>query len=152
MKVTIITNGGTKLVLKPETQMEILAVKEMSTKPIIAKYLEKTQVLEESTPDCLVISPCKEPAHTLPSSFYGVYDNNAQNQCIGLIPNLSSYDDILSFIREITNSDEAQYHQLPEHENVPVRTDEVFKVILKKRNVSTTREYSVGIAVYHSKW
>lgn len=60
MKVTIINNGNNKIVLKPETQAEILAVKEMHGKEIKTEYHESTQILGESFPDCLVLSTSKE--------------------------------------------------------------------------------------------
>lgn len=55
MKVTIITDGTTRIVLTPKTPAEILAVKELHSKDIIATHHESTQILSESSPNCLVL-------------------------------------------------------------------------------------------------
>lgn len=56
MKVTIINNGTTSIVLKPETEAEKLAVKEIGKQPITVTHHEKLQLLTEPIPDALVIS------------------------------------------------------------------------------------------------
>lgn len=55
MKVTIVSNGSTKLVLKPENQSEILAIKDLRNAKINATYHETMQILNEASPDCLVL-------------------------------------------------------------------------------------------------
>lgn len=57
MKVTIISNGTHQIVLTPETPLEILAIKELENKAIVSSYHASTQILEQSAPNCLVITP-----------------------------------------------------------------------------------------------
>ena len=56
MKVTIINNGTTSIVLKPETEQDKLAIKEIGKKPVTITHHEKLQLLSEPIPDALVIS------------------------------------------------------------------------------------------------
>lgn len=56
MKVTIINNGTTSIVLKPETEEEVLALKKIGKEPVTVTHHEKLQILTEPIPNALVIS------------------------------------------------------------------------------------------------
>jgi len=123
MEVTIINNGTVRIVLKPKTQAEILAVKEMQGKVLSSKHHESTQILGESFPNCLVIQPQGEPVEDI--KWIGVYDSHQQNRCIGLIPTNSTKSDILNFIR--TRSDMSEtIHLVDADEIVPQTTFKVY--------------------------
>jgi hypothetical protein len=98
MKVTIINNDKLTLVLKPETQLEILAVKGLSAKTLITKHHETTQILDESFPDSLVIHECATQQGIKPIiSWMGVYNEN-NKVCLGVIPSDRSDNAVLEFI------------------------------------------------------
>lgn len=61
MKITIINNGVTSLVLVPETEIEKLQLKELSNKEVkVASYEQTVQILNTPVPNALVISTIKE--------------------------------------------------------------------------------------------
>jgi hypothetical protein len=56
MKVTIINNGTTSVVLKPETEEEVLALKKLGKENVSITHHEKLQIMTEPVPNALVIS------------------------------------------------------------------------------------------------
>ena len=101
MKVTIISNGTHQIVLKPETPLEILAIKELENKPLISKYHNSTQILEVSSPNCLVISTANDKNTLKPEIRYvAVIDCYQQNKIIGLIPSDTPPSEILYFLKQ----------------------------------------------------
>lgn len=147
MKVTIISNGSHQLVLKPETPVEKLAIKELQNKPLVSKYHESTQILGESSPNCLVIRPGVESEAPLERELLALVDNYSQNQILALIPAETSYPDILYLIKNITKADKVV---LNKDESVTI--NEVFKVIATKDNVEHEGQYAVISAPTMTSW
>jgi hypothetical protein len=149
MKVTIIANGTNQIVLKPETPLENLVVKSLTDKALISKYHESTQILEASSPNCLVISPSKENKE-VPSvdKWLAVISCNEQNKILGLIPSNTSSDGVLYFIREQLEADEIELlHQ------TTVTIDESFHTIITnsidgKHGVSDQEFAVVNVKTY----
>jgi hypothetical protein len=56
MKVTIINNGTTSVVLKPESEEEVLALKKLGKENTSIQFHEKLQIMTEPVPNALVIS------------------------------------------------------------------------------------------------
>jgi len=56
MKATTIINGKTKLILQAEGQQDILTMKGLDGKILKAEFLEQATLINESSPDCLVIT------------------------------------------------------------------------------------------------
>lgn len=118
MKVTIISNGNNKIVLKPETQAEILAVKEMHGKEIKTEYHESTQILGESFPDCLVLATSKE--EKAPTTQV-VLINMANNRPVAVIPpQKASYSRMVDAIVKSCNFDGAERLDSEGRENILV--------------------------------
>lgn len=109
MKVTIIANGTNQIVLKPETPLENLVVKSLTDRALISKYHESTQILEASSPNCLVISPSGEDKESPPvTSWLAVIACNEQNRILGLIPASTPAFDILYFIKQHLEADKVE--------------------------------------------
>ena len=147
MKVTIISNGTHQLVLKPETPVEKLAIKELQNKPLVSKYHESTQILGESSPNCLVIRPGVDSDAPLERELIALVDNYSQNQILALIPAETSYPDILYLIKNITKADKVV---LTKNESITI--NEVFMVIATKDNVEHEGQYAVISAPTMTSW
>jgi len=103
MKVTTISNGSLQIVLKPETPREILDIKELHDKQIVASYHEVTQILEVSSPNCLVLTTKKsEPDVEQKLPDYVAVVNIDTNSIIGMIPTNTTEKDVLSFLQSFT--------------------------------------------------
>jgi len=101
MKSTIIVNGTNQIVLKPETPLEILVVKGLQNKPLISKYHESTQILGESSPNCLVVSPIEGVLEEeIEPVLMAIIDCHQQNKILGLIPDNTSPANLLEFIKQ----------------------------------------------------
>lgn len=120
MKVTIISNGNNKIVLKPESQAEILAVKDMHGKEIKTEYHESTQILGESFPDCLVLATQKEGAKVEPTTQV-VLVSIANGRPIAVIPpNETSYSRMTDAVVKACNFDGAERLDSEGRENILV--------------------------------
>ena len=118
MKVTIISNGNNKIVLKPETQAEILAVKEMHGKEIKTEYHESTQILGESFPDCLVLATSKEQKE--PTTQVVLIDlRNNKPVCV-IPPQEATYSRMTEAIVKACNFDGAEQLDSEGRENILV--------------------------------
>ena len=105
MKVTIISNGAYQIVLKPETPLEILTIKELENKPLVSKYHESTQILDASSPNCLVISNKKEDSIKNDSSYAVLQCITELYISIAIFPVNWKTEGILKLISNIYNSD-----------------------------------------------
>ena len=146
MKVTIITNGDTKLVLKPETQVEILAVKSLTEKPLTAELLETTQILKESYPNCLVVKATTEnkSANDNPKNKNWIAVHClTENTLLGIIPADSNSDSILSFIREQAGAEEVSIKNKDE-----IKLDEMFRVEIDNKPLT----YIIKSVNFYQQW
>lgn len=102
MKVTIIVNGTNQIVLKPETPLENLVVKTLTDRPLISKHHESTQILGESSPNCLVITPSAENQPLTPENqlVLAVINCHSQNEIVGILPLHTPTEEILYFIKQ----------------------------------------------------
>ena len=152
MKVTIITNGDTKLVLKPETQQEILAVKTLNEKPLFAELLETTQILKESYPNCLVIKEGKqtETKETVEEQrpMIAVMCISDDSRLLGIIPKATEEKDILSFIREQAGVEEV--YKIKENLNILMNTD--FNVGFQASENHIEHTYRICLVDIYKKW
>ena len=111
MKVTIISNGTHQIVLKPQTPLEILAIKELQDKVLVSEYHASTQILGESSPNCLVIKPTGEDikSNSIENrTWLAVIACNEQNKILGLIPAITPSFDILYFIKQHLEADKVE--------------------------------------------
>jgi len=79
MKVEVLLNGTTKLVLIPESEIEIAILKSVAAGGVDATSISQhTQILDKVIQDGLVISPQKaEPKHDANKSKEEITDNPA---------------------------------------------------------------------------
>jgi hypothetical protein len=120
MKVTIISNGNNKIVLKPESQAEILAIKDMHGKEIKTEYHESTQILGESFPDCLVLATQKEEARVEPTTQV-VLISVTNGRPIAVIPHQeATYSRMVDAIVKACNYDGAERVDSEGRENILV--------------------------------
>tara|TARA_R110001592_G_scaffold148167_8_gene372918 strand:- start:1450 stop:1695 length:246 start_codon:yes stop_codon:yes gene_type:complete len=79
MKATIISNGSTRIVLKPESPADLLAIKDLADKKLITLHYETTQILAESYPNCLVISEDKSVTPLEPTKNNSLLEKDLNN-------------------------------------------------------------------------
>ena len=150
MNVTIINNGKTKLVLKATSPQEILAIKELQDKPLVSAFHESTQILDESTPSCLVISSSTtEKVQKTDLQLMAIIDSHQQNAILGLIPRSTPPAEILYFLKTILNAEKVA---LDTDQKIVV--NEVFKTITTIEGGSSivNGEYAVIDAPTFLKW
>lgn len=151
MKVTIISNGQQQLVLKPENKLEAITLEQLNDKTLTATHFDKpTQILNESYPDCLVLSKTDKFQNTI---WGAVIDCNNQNSILGLIPSTTTQEDILDFIKVKSNSAKAEL----EDRTSSIKLDETFKVKLtimvdEQSSSIIDNEYAVVLVDTYTKW
>jgi hypothetical protein len=151
MKVTIISNGQQQLVLKPENKLEAITLEQLNDKTLTATHFDKpTQILNESYPDCLVLSKTGKFQNTI---WGAVIDCNNQNSILGLIPSTTTQEDILDFIKVKSNSAKAEL----EDRTSSIKLDETFKVKLtimvdEQSSSIIDNEYAVVLVDTYTKW
>jgi len=152
MKVTIITNGDTKLVLKPNTPQEILAVKNLHGKTLNAEHIEQAQILNESYPDCLVVKEEKktETKETVEEQrpMIAVMCISDDSRLLGIIPEATEEEDILSFIREQAGVEEV--YKIKENLNILMNTD--FNVGFEASENHIEHTYRICLVDIYKKW
>ena len=152
MKVTIITNGDTKLVLKPNTPQEILAVKNLHGKTLNAEHIEQAQILNESYPDCLVVKEGKqtETKETVEKQgpMIAVMCISEDSRLLGIIPEATEEEDILSFIREQAGVEKV--YKIKENLNILMNTD--FNVGFEASENHIEHTYRICLVDIYKKW
>jgi hypothetical protein len=152
MKVTIISNGRHQLVLKPETPLEILAIKELEGKNLISKYHESTQILAESSPNCLVISPSggdvKQEEPIL--NWLAVIYCNEKNRILGLIPAYTPRHEVSYFIKQQLDVDKVDIGDVMIPINQSFRTHVTSTVKGEKR--TSEQEFALMEVSKYTEW
>ena len=154
MKVTIISNGTHQLVLKPQTPLEILAIKELQDKVLVSEYHASTQILSESSPNCLVIKPTGEDIKSSSiknSTWLAVIACNEQNKILGLIPANTPTFDILYFIKQHLEADKVEMTK-----QMDILVNESFHTIVTnsidgEQGISD-QEFAVMTVETYNKW
>jgi hypothetical protein len=61
MKITVVQNGVNSICMVPETEMEILILKEMAKTEVTFKIHDSLQILDKVAPNVAVISSVVKP-------------------------------------------------------------------------------------------
>ena len=67
MKITVVQNGVLSMAIVPETEMEILILKELGKGEVTFQVHEKLQILDKMIPNAAVITP-KPKDGSIPTS------------------------------------------------------------------------------------